>query len=274
MDKVLLTLVFLLIATAFIPIYPAMFDKWISDSNNSHGIFIPFISGYLIYLNKENLRILPVRSEWKYLLLSIVFILIYLFGLVTGILLVSRVSFVLTLISLALALFGFEIFRRLRFPLFFLLFMIPFPDSFLSMMSMPLKQFATVASTWILGIIGVPVYSEGNMMHFANTSLEVAEACSGIRSIISFLTLGILFAYFLEDEPTWKKAIGIASAVPLALIVNIVRVVGTGWIASAYGRVVANEFLHEASGLLVFFMGITIYYLSFRLVCRRSVKNG
>jgi exosortase len=114
-----------------------------------------------------------------------------------------------------------------------------------------MQLFASKVAARSLFLIGIPVLREGNMMILANTSLEVAEACSGIRSLISLLALAVVFAYLSQKE-TWKRIILVLSTFPIAIIANAARVSGTGILAHHYGDKVAQGFFHGFSGWILF----------------------
>jgi exosortase len=147
--------------------------------------------------------------------------------------------------------------------------MIPVPDSVLNLVSFPLQLFATKISAAVIQALSIPAYREGNMLYFAKTQLEIAEACSGIRSIISFTMLSTIFAYLLDNGWT-RRLILLASAIPLAIFANIVRVTGTGILAHFYGEKVARGFLHEFSGLAVFAFGFVLLSIEFFVLNRVS----
>jgi exosortase len=172
---------------------------------------------------------------------------------------------VLSLMGLVLLALGKDLFRVLAFPLCFLFFMVPVPDSVLGLVALPLQLMATKISTLTLHALSIPAYREGNMLYFAQTRLEVAEACSGIRSIISYTMLGVIFAH-LFDTGWGRRVLLVASALPLALFANIVRVSGTGILAHFYGAAAAIGFLHEFSGLAVFAFGFVLLLGEFLLL--------
>ena len=175
---------------------------------------------------------------------------------------VSRSMIVFSLIGLVLFTLGKSIFSIIKFPLFYLIFMVPVPTSIYQLVAFPLQLFATKISTFIIHVLTIPAYRQGNMLYFAQTQLEVAEACSGIRSMMSFIMLGFLFAYMI-DKNWWKRIFLILSTIPLAFFANILRVTGTGILAHFCGDKVARGFLHEFSGLAVFAFGfITLFGIS------------
>jgi exosortase len=145
--------------------------------------------------------------------------------------------------------------------------MIPVPDTLILMVSFPLQLFATKLSHFVIQAFSIPALREGNMLYFAQTQLEVAEACSGLRSMMAYIMLSFLFAYMMDRN--WRKRfILVLSAIPLALFANIVRVTGTGILAHCYGSQVARGFLHEFSGLAVFAFGFVLLFLEYSLLNR------
>jgi exosortase len=168
--------------------------------------------------------------------------------------------------------FGIGFIRILAFPICFLLFMVPVPSSLLSFVSMPLQLMATRISASLIGGCSIPVYREGNMLYFVETQLEVAEACSGIRSIVSLTMLSLVFCYLSRDG--WlRKVLLVAAGIPIAILANIVRVTGTGVLAHFYGDRVARGFLHEFSGLVIFAFGFAMLFVVFSLLNRKKADD-
>jgi exosortase len=260
-------IIFLLLLwfAAFIPIYPSMFNTWINHSDNSHCILAPLFAGYFVFTKREQLKVAPLtNSGWGGFIL-ILSMALYLLSFAGGIAVLSRVMIVSSLIGLILFNWGKEALKILIFPLVILFFMVPVPDSILGYFAFPLQLFATDLSTSLLQALSVPAYQEGNMVYFAKTQLEVAEACSGIRSIISFTMLSFIFAYFL-DNIWWKRVVYVLSAIPLALFVNIIRITVTGVLADKYGVQVALGFLHEFSGVAIFIAGCLLLLVEYALM--------
>jgi exosortase len=255
-------LLLILWALAFFPVYPSLFWIWLNHSNNSHGILVPLISLFLIWQKKTELKKSRVsNSNWG-LIILIISIGLYLLSYAGGVAVISRSMIVFSLIGLVLFTLGNALFSHLYFPLFYLLFMVPVPGSIYKLIAFPLQLFATKVSTFIIHVFSIPAYCEGNMLYFARTQLEVAEACSGLRSMMSFIMLGFLFAYMI-DKNWWKRIFIVFSTIPLAFFANIVRVSGTGILAHFYGDKVARSFLHEFSGLAVFAFGFILLSLEY-----------
>ncbi len=271
--KLKLIVLLILWAVAFIPVYPSLFWTWINHSNNSHGILVPFISAFLVWQKRYQLRQSSVsNSDWGMIILVSTMFL-YILSYAGAVTVISRVMIVFSLIGLILFTLGKDIFSTIKFPLLYLLFMVPVPDTIYNLVAFPLQLFATKVSAFIIQIVSIPAYREGNMLYFAQTQLEVAEACSGLRSMTAFIMLSFLFAYIMDKN--WKKRILLVlSAVPLALFANILRVTGTGVLAHFYGEQVARGFLHEFSGLAVFAFGFILLSLEYLLLNKVKVKSN
>lgn len=265
--KLKFSVLLILWAVAFFPVYPSLFHNWLHHSNNSHGILVPFISLFFIWQKRKELRDVKIsNSNWGATIL-ILSMALYLISYAGAVAVVSRAMIVFSLIGLLFFTLGTDFFKLLAFPLFFLLFMVPVPDSIVGPVALPLQLFATNISQFVIHTFSISVYQEGNMLYFASTQLEVAEACSGIRSIVSLTMLSVIFAY-MSNKGWIRKAILLASAIPLALLANIVRVTGTGVLAHFFGDKVARGFLHEFSGLAVFAFGFALLFLEYSLLNR------
>jgi exosortase len=151
--------------------------------------------------------------------------------------------------------------------------MIPVPYSLLNLVSGPLQLIATKISANMISACTIPVYREGNMLYFVNTQLEVAEACSGIRSIMSLTMLAIAFASMMRGA--WMNRIILTvAAIPIAMIANILRIAGTGVLAHFYGDKVAKGFLHEFSGMAIFAFGFITLLGLFTFLNRKKSEDG
>jgi exosortase len=265
-----LSVLLVLWLVAFIPVYPTMFQTWLNHSDNSHGILVPLVSGYFIWQKRKDLRFSELSNSNLGAVILAISMGVYLLSYAGAVAVVSRAMIVSSLIGLVLFTLGKAFFGLLAFPLLFLFFMVPVPDSILGLVAFPLQLFATKVSTFFLQILSIPAYREGNMLYFAQTQLEVAEACSGIRSIMSFGMLSFIFAYMM-DKIWWKRIVLVLSTIPLALFANIVRVTGTGILANFYGSRVALGFLHEFSGLVVFAFGFVLLLLEYTILNKIGV---
>jgi exosortase len=257
----------------FWPILPALWRIWLDDPDNSHGVLVPLISAALIWGNRRTLQGTEIRpSIWGFVLATFA-LLLYLAALRTHLALPARIALVLTIIGVVWANFGAPTVKVARFPLFFLMFMIPLPDTFMGLVAFPLQRFASAVSANLLALGGFPVLREGTMLYFPNASLEVAEACSGIRSMASYAVLGLLFAHLGRDGLGARcGTLLVAATVPLALVVNVFRVTGTGILATYLGSRAAQGFLHEFSGFVVFTLGFVLLWALSSILRRRTKR--
>jgi exosortase len=242
-----------------------MYRLWIEDSNNSHGLLVPFISLFLIWKKRERINWENAKPSGIGLFILVVSLVFYIVGYAGGVEVLPRLTIVSTLVGLIIFNLGLDIFSILAFPLLFLFFMVPAPVSIVGLVSFPLQLIATEISAFIISSLSIPVLMEGNMLYFADTSLEVAEACSGIRSLVSYLMLGFLFAYLMNSAMK-RRSILVFSAVPLAFFANLVRVTTTGILASFFGSRVARGFLHEFSGMAIFAFGFILIFVLYKLL--------
>jgi len=195
-------------------------------------------------------------------------ILILLVGLLGSELFLSRISLIFLLAGIVQFLFGTAHLRALMFPLAFLVLMIPLPAIIFNKIALPLQGFAARVGESAISAANIPVLREGNVLVLANTKpLEVAEACSGIRSLVSLITLGIVFAYF-TDQRTWVRVLIVLSTIPVAILANGARVAGTGILAHYYGESAAEGFFHEFSGWVVFVIAFVMILALQRLILR------
>jgi len=256
-------------ALIFSPVFAGLYGAWfgMANADNSYCLLVPFISLYFVWQKKADLKLARQSNSSVGLVVLITGLLVYLVSYAGGVLVVQRLMMVLSLIGLVLYLYGAEVFRIMRFPLLFLLFMIPVPESIVNTVSFPLQTYATIISSKIIQLLGIPVYREGHMLYFLETQLEVAEACSGIRSISAMLMLSVIFVHLIEDNRVMKFAI-VLSSVIVAFLANIVRVSGTGVLAHYFGAEVALGFLHEFSGMVVFAVGLGMLFAEYKLLSR------
>ncbi len=258
----------------FWPIIPALWDVWMFDSNNSHGLLVPAIAAFLIWQRRKDVPWSEATPSLWGLGLLAGSLLIYLVSLRAHIAVSAHLAMVTSLAGLVWWNLGGRLFRHLLFPLAFLAFMVPVPVSIAGAVAFPLQLFATSASADVIRGIGIPVLHEGTMLYFATTSLEVSEACSGIRSMLAYLPLGVLFIHLAGNTiGRVGKGILLSSTIPLALVVNILRISGTGVLAHHFGREMARGFLHEFSGLVVFAFGFVLFWAE-SLILKRWMPNG
>lgn len=267
-------LLFALWGVAFFPVYPDLAAAWLTSANsdNSYGMFVPLISLYFIWAKRKQLAQTGLSNPPAALLLLLLSLLCYLASYGGGLVFLQRAMLVCSLNALVWYLFGTKFYCLLKFPLLYLIFAVPIPESVVSIVSFPLQTYATVFSTHIIQAVGIPVYREGHMLYFSQTQLEVAEACSGIRSMSAMLMLSAVFMHQVDNGRA-RKMIMVLSSVVIAFVANIVRVSGTGILAHFYGAGVARGFLHQFSGITVFVFGFLMMFALYNVVNRKLVKT-
>jgi len=255
----------------FWPVLVRLVDAWIVDGNYSHGFLIIPIAAYFVWERRRRLAAAPVRPSWVGLLSLGFGIALLLAGLWGSELFLSRIALLFVITGIVWFLYGWPHVRILAFPIGFLFLMIPIPAIIFNQIAFPLQMFASRVGEWAISTAGIPVLREGNVLILAHTSLEVAEACSGIRSLVSLITLGVVYGYFM-DSRTWVRALIVASAIPVAIIANGARVAGTGMAAHWIGKEAAEGFFHQFSGWIVFIFAFVMILILQRLIVRFAPK--
>lgn len=241
----------------YFPFLKTLVADWGVNEDYSHGYFIPFLSAYFIYTMREELSELQVQpSMWGLLLIALGFAQL-LIGKVGSEYFLQRTSFILVILGVILFFLGWEFFKKLLFPILYLLFMVPLPAIIWNKIAFPMQLFASAITENVVYAIGIPIYREGNVLHLAETTLEVVAACSGLRSLMTMFALSGALA-FLSILTTSRKWILFISAAPIAIVANILRLSGTALLASQFGSEVAHGFLHDFSGIVVFVIGLAM----------------
>ncbi|HHF52040.1 MAG TPA: exosortase/archaeosortase family protein [Candidatus Aminicenantes bacterium] len=263
-----ISIIFILFIAAYYDVLSWMYGRYVSsDSYYSHGFIIPFISGFLIWRKREELKGRKPESSWWGLLLIIFSILLHLFGTAIYVFSISGFSIFFLVLGLSLFLFGREITRIILFPLIFLVFMFPLPMAVISLISFPMKMLVVKTGAWIAALLGVPVNREGFNIIIPAGNLLVGNPCSGLRSLISLLALGSLYAY-LSDLSVVKQWLLVFLTIPIALLSNIIRVPILILISHYWGLAAAarDSFWHDASGFFVFVIAIILLFYTSRLL--------
>ena len=260
----------------YIPILARLAEDWWNDADASHGFLVVPFSLFVVWHTRRQWQSLPPRPSW----LGIPVVAASLGFLIVGVLgvefFLSRSSLIFLLAGLIITFLGWRYFRALLFPWAFLFLMIPIPAIIFNHIAFPLQLEASRFASTALELVGVPVLREGNIIQLASTSLEVAEACSGIRSLLSLVTLAIIYGYFLETR-TYRRVLFAVAAVPIAVLANGFRVVGTGLLAYYWNPERAEGFFHTFSGWLIFVLAMLMLFgldSAFRLVDRWRGKRG
>lgn len=241
----------------YYPFIQTLMRDWDTNDNYSQGYFIPFVSAFMIWWVLKDLEINDLKpSNWG--IAIIVLGLLQLFIAKVGSeYFLQRTSMIIVLFGISFFLFGGRFTKTIWLPLVYLIFMVPLPAIIWNRIAFPMQLFASAITEDVVRFIGIPILREGNVLHLAQTSLEVVDACSGLRSLVNILGLAVGLGFVMNKE-AWKRWVLFLAAFPIAVIVNIIRLAGTAVLATRYGGDVARGFLHDFSGWLVFVAGIAL----------------
>jgi exosortase len=263
-----------LVAAGFVVLFfhtmAGLVSDWSSDPNFSHGFLIPVISLYMVWYKKGQLTEIPIQPSRAGLVVIILGLAVHVAANLGAELFLMRFSMVITLSGIIMYTLGMGMFRALLIPVAYLVMMIPIPAILWNQVAFPLQLLAAKLSAQVIGFIGIPVFREGNILHLANTSLEVVDACSGLRSLTSLLALTGICA-FLAPLSRMKKWILFFSAIPIAVAVNVIRLSVTAAMAAWISPETAHGFLHDMSGLIIFGAALVLVYLVF--IVEQKIEN-
>jgi exosortase len=248
-----------LLAGLYYSVVPSMVAIWWEDPGYSHGLLIPPLALYIAWMHRQEIFAQPAVSDGRGLWLSAAACLLYLLGKLGAEFFLMRISMVVLLGGLVWTFWGLRRLQKLAFPLVLLLTMVPLPAVLYNRMAAPLQLFASGVATWVLQVISIPVFQDGNIIHLSNSSLGVAEACSGLRSISSLSVLALVLGYLLNPRLGARVALFLL-AIPTAIAVNVLRIVGTALVAEQDPQL-AEGFYHSFSGWLVFLVGFGGLYV-------------
>ena len=242
-----------------------LIGQWWHDPNFSHGFFVPLFSAFVLWQERDRLSRLVLRPAWSGLLVLAFALSVLIVGQTGAEIFLARVSFLLVLCGLVVLFLGWSFLHAILFPLAFLLLMIPIPSIVFNQITFPLQILASKVAAATLPLLGVPILREGNVINLSAMALEVADACSGIRSLMSLVTLAIIYGYLMEKRIAVRWALAIA-AVPISVGANSVRIIGTGLLVQYWDPDKAQGFFHTFSGWLIFVVSLLMLYLFHRLV--------
>lgn len=236
----------------YFPILRNMVYHWSIVEDYQHGFIIVPLALFFAYQRRWDLEDAVIKGSWLGLIPMFIGLTSLTIGRLGTELMTMRSGFVLTLIGLILLLLGKEIFKILGFPLFFLFLMVPLPQSLVNTIAFPLQLIAAKFAVWSLQELGIPALVEGNIIHLAHAELFVHEACSGLRSLMALITLGVVFAYFFNRSQLWIQLLLVGSTIPIAIMVNAFRVALTGYLSHHYGQDFATGVIHDFQGIFTF----------------------
>ena len=257
----------------YAPVLSRLIGQWVHDPNYSHGFFVPAFSFYVLWQDRDRLRTLQLHPSWWGLPILAFGVIVLTAGALGAELFLSRVSLLIVMAGLIVLLYGWNHLRAALFPWLFLLLMIPIPNIIFNQITFPLQLLASKVAAITLPWLGVPVLREGNVIQLPVMALEVAEACSGIRSLMSLTTLAIIYGYLLETRLSVRLLLALAS-IPIAVIANSLRIIGTGLLVQYWDPEKAEGFFHAFSGWLIFVISLSLLFLLHRTLQRVWPQGG
>lgn len=249
----------------YFPTLEHLVQQWWHDPNFSHGFFVPVFSAFILWHERNRLRAVQLHPSWSGLGFLLVGLCVLVVGQMGAEVFLSRISLLVVLAGLVILFFGWSFFRAVLFPWAVLALMIPIPEIVFSQITFPLQLLASKVASTILPWLGVPVLREGNVIVLPAMALEVADACSGIRSLMSLATLAIIYGYLMERSVRVRVFLALA-AIPIAVAANSFRIVGTGLLVQYWDPDKAEGFFHEFQGWLIFVASLVMFYLLHRLI--------
>jgi len=249
----------------YAPMFVGLVHDWVNLPDFSHGFFIPALSLYFVWDRRDQLQALPVRPANTGFLVIVVGLLFFFLGKLAAESFTMRFSLLVVVSGIVLFHLGRAHLKAVLFPILFLVFMIPVPSILLSKITFPMQLLASRVAAQVVDFFNIPILREGNILYLADTTLEVAEACSGIRSLISLLALGTVLAY-LTQKKQWQKIILFLACFPVAIVVNAFRVSATAVLANYFGEGAAQGFYHDFSGYILFIVSMVLLYGIARLL--------
>lgn len=264
---ILYMIMILLVIATFYPALQGLFQSWYQSDDNSHGFLIIPCCIYFVWRSKNRWAAVQVKPEKLGAVALVISLCLYIFAQFAGISTLGSLSFIATIWSIVLFFYGLPMLKALIFPLSLLFLMIPIPAQLYSMATVPLQLFVSKLGTAIAAIFNIPILREGNVLHLPEHTLAVVQACSGLRSLMALITLSVIFGYMTLRKKSLRTIL-VLSAIPAAVLVNVVRIV-LMIIAYYYFDIdLAHGSIHTAFGTVIFVFAIMIVFLGKRILSK------
>ena len=254
----------------YLPTLTSLVRQWASDDNYSHGFLVVPFAAWFVWRDRERLSRLRRAPHAAGVVLVAAALLLFLAGQLGAELFLTRVSLLGVVAGAVLALYGWPVLRAIAFPLALVLLAVPLPAVIFNRIAFPLQLLASRTAETVMTAVGIPVLREGNVLELPAMTLEVAQACSGIRSLVSLVAVALLLGKLAGARP-WARAVLALVAVPIAIVANAARVAGTGVAAQWLGPYAAEGFFHEFAGWVVFVAALVLLLGALR--CLRGVRG-
>lgn len=259
-----------LLILCYAPILYRMAVQWASDENMGHGFFVPVVAGFIVWQRRNILLATPVRPNGWGLVLVVWGACQAVIATLGAELFTARLAFVIALFGVVLYLGGTQWVKALLFPLALLLFMIPIPAIIYAALTLKLQMLASELGEVMIGWMGIPVLRAGNTLQLPSQTLDIAEACSGIRSLLSLGFLSLVYAYFM-DKRVWMRWALLIATVPIAIGANGIRVAVTGLLSEVNTKLAQGAY-HEMEGYIVFIVALIALIGTHRLLSFAAKK--
>ncbi len=242
-----------------------LFSQWLGTEDYSHGIFVPFISGYLAWQCRHRLSQVSKEKSWWGLAVIALGLILYAAGELSTLFVILHVSLWVVLVGLTIALLGVRGARTIAFPLGYLLTAIPLPMFLYANLSSQLQLWSSSLGVGCLQLVGVMAFREGNVIDLGPVQLQVVEACSGIRYLLPLTSLALLCAYLFKDK-MWKRVVLVLSSIPISILINGFRIGMIGIVVELNGKGAAEGFYHLFEGWVIFMVSLALLILEMGLL--------
>ncbi|MCB1724525.1 MAG: VPLPA-CTERM-specific exosortase XrtD [Gammaproteobacteria bacterium] len=239
-------------------------ENW-SREEYSYGYFVPLLVAFFIWQKKNDLVEVPLQASWSGVVLAAIGLLVIAFGELGTLYVMVEYGFVVTLHGIALALLGWKGYRLVAPPLALLFFVVPLPNFFYNNLSAYLQLVSSQIGVWVVRAFGISVFLEGNVIQLATMKLQVAEACSGLRYLFPLMAVGFIVAYMYR-APLWKRALLFLSTIPITVLMNSMRIGLIGVSVEYWGSEMAEGFLHDFEGWVVFMASLGVLMMEMWLL--------
>ena len=262
-----------LLIVCYAPILYRLALQWANDENMGHGFFVPLVAGFIAWQRRDKLAAIPRESNLWGLLLVVFAACEALIATLGAEIFTARLAFIIALVGTILYLCGTKWVKALAFPLILLLFMIPIPAIIYAQLTLKLQILASQLGEMLITAMGIPVLRAGNTLQLPSQTLDIAEACSGIRSLLSLGFLSLVYAYF-ADKRVWMRWALLIATIPIAIGANGIRVAVTG-LLSEINTKLATGIYHESEGYVVFIVALAALMITHRIISliARQVKR-
>lgn len=245
------TVVILLLAAIFFDGLIYMGNVWFSREEYSHGVLIPLVSLFMVWQKKDVVERTEFQGAWSGLLVIMIGLLVFAAGELSTLFVIEQYALIVVLAGVILALAGWKGLSLASVPVLLLVFMIPLPNFLLQALSSKLQLISSELGVWVIRLFDISVFLEGNVIDLGNLKLQVVEACSGLRYLFPLMAFGFITAYFYKAA-AWKRVFVFFSSIPITILMNSFRIGVIGVMVEYWGKSMAEGFLHDFEGWVVF----------------------